>query len=66
MIKVEFEMYCFDVDFFVCNLKLFVCVNGGEFVKMVLFFNFFSNLKLMCYFISFVMRVSFLVLFFIF
>lgn len=62
--KAEFEMYRFDVDFPVCNLKLFACVNGGEFVKTALLFNSFSNSKLMCYFTSSVMRVSLSVLFF--
>ena len=62
--KAEFEMYRFDVDFPVCNPKLFACVNGRELVKTALLFNSFSNSKLMCYFTSSVMRVSLSVLFF--
>ena len=64
MTKAEFEMYRLNVNFPVCNPKLFAGVNGCEFVKTALFFNSFSNSKLLFYFTSCVMRVTLSVLFF--
>ena len=63
MTKAEFEMYRFNVNFPVCNPKLFAWVNGAEFVKTALVFNSFSNSKLMFCFTNPIVRVILSVLF---